>query len=91
MPERTVTIVNRKGLHARSAAKLVALTREYNCAVELRLPEKNADCASMMALMMLAAGLGTEICVYTNGEDSEAALDAVCALIESGFEESEED
>ncbi|UTF59678.1 HPr family phosphocarrier protein [Gilvimarinus sp. DA14] len=91
MPQRTVTIVNRKGLHARSAAKLVALGKELPCKVEIHHCDKRADCTSMMALMMLAAGLGTEICVHAEGERAEDALNAVCQLIEAGFDELNEE
>lgn len=90
MPEKFVTIVNRKGLHARSAAKLVALAKEYPCQVELVVADKSADGASMMALMMLAAGIGTEICVRTDGPQDHEAIEAICALIEAGFDEQDE-
>ena len=74
MAERCVTIVNTRGLHARSAAKLVAAAKPYNC---------------MMALMMLAAGMGTQVRVCAEGEDAEAALDSICALIDAGFDEED--
>ncbi|WP_041522500.1 HPr family phosphocarrier protein [Gilvimarinus agarilyticus] len=90
MPEKFVTIVNRKGLHARSAAKLVALAKEYPCQVELIVADKSADGASMMALMMLAAGIDTEVCVRANGPREDEALEAICTLIEAGFDEQEE-
>lgn len=91
MPNRVVKIVNRKGLHARSAAKLVAVAKNYTCHIELNCNNKTADCNSVMALMMLAAGMGSELQVSTHGDDAEQALDAVCALIEAGFEELDED
>lgn len=91
MPSRDVTIVNRKGLHARSAAKLVAVCKNYSCKIELVHDSKSADGNSVMSLMMLAAGLGTQLQVCTDGDDAEQALTAVCALIESGFEELDED
>ncbi|WP_049723615.1 HPr family phosphocarrier protein [Gilvimarinus polysaccharolyticus] len=90
MPEKLVTIVNRKGLHARSAAKLVALGKEYPCQIQLQVADKTADCASMMALMMLAAGIGTDLWVRADGPQEEQALAAICALIESGFDEQDE-
>lgn len=89
MAERCVTIVNTRGLHARSAAKLVAAAKPYNCKIELRVNDKNADCTSMMALMMLAAGMGTQVRVCAEGEDAEAALDSICALIDAGFDEED--
>jgi phosphotransferase system HPr (HPr) family protein len=90
MPEKLVTIVNRKGLHARSAAKVVALSKQYNCQVQLLVEDKAADCGSMMALMMLAAGLDTQVCVRTQGPDEQLALQALCALIEAGFDEQDD-
>jgi len=87
MIERAVTIVNTRGLHARSAAKLVAAVKPYNCKIELRVSGKNADCSSIMALMMLAAGKGTEVFVCADGQDAEAALENICALIDAGFDE----
>ncbi|BFM19726.1 HPr family phosphocarrier protein [Gilvimarinus japonicus] len=90
MPEKFVTIVNHKGLHARSAAKLVALAKEYPCQIQLQAADKSADCASMMALMMLAAGIGTEVCVRAEGPQDHAAVEAICALIEAGFDEQDE-
>lgn len=89
MPEKTVKIVNRKGLHARSAAQLVAEAQTYDCRIELTTGGKSADCASMMNLMMLAAGLGSDVCVRTDGPDEQSALEAICALIEAGFHEGE--
>ncbi len=87
MAERCVTIVNSRGLHARSAAKLVSAAKPYRCKIELRVNDKSADCHSMMALMMLAAGMGTEVRVCAEGEDAETALDSICALIDAGFDE----
>ena len=90
MPEKFVTIVNRKGLHARSAAKLVALAKEYPCQIQLQASDKSADCASMMALMMLAAGIGTEVSVRADGPEEHEALEAICALIEASFDQQDE-
>ncbi|MCP8900193.1 HPr family phosphocarrier protein [Gilvimarinus xylanilyticus] len=87
MAQRTVTIVNKKGLHARSAAKLVSLGKELPCAVEVHFCDKRADCTSMMALMMLAAGLGSQLSLTAEGEHADHALERVCHLIESGFDE----
>lgn len=87
MAERCVTIVNTRGLHARSAAKLVSAAKPYRCKIQLRVNDKSADCNSMMALMMLAAGKGTQVWVCTEGEEADAALESICALIETGFDE----
>ncbi|HEY7886561.1 MAG TPA: HPr family phosphocarrier protein [Cellvibrionaceae bacterium] len=89
MAERTVTIVNARGLHARSAAKLVAAAKNFDCQIALHLGDKQASCDSMMSLMMLAAGLGSQLQVCATGTDEQCALDTICALIDAGFEEQE--
>lgn len=89
MLERRVKIVNTRGLHARSAAKIVAAAQAFECKIEFVVNEKIANCDSMMALMILAAGLGTNINVQCQGIDAAAALDAICALIDTGFEEED--
>lgn len=89
MAEKTVTIVNTRGLHARSAAKLVAAAKAFNCKIELQTNGKSADCNSMMALMMLAAGIGSKVNVCAQGDDEDVALDTICALINAGFDEED--
>jgi len=90
MPEQLVTIVNRKGLHARSAAQLVAIAKQYPCKIQLQVADKTADCNSMMALLMLAAGFDTKVNVYTRGPQESEALEAICSLIAAGFGERDE-
>lgn len=87
MPNTTVTIVNKLGLHARATAKLVTCSRQFESRVTLRRGDREVSGKSMMGLMMLAAGKGTELELETEGVDAEAALEAVAALIADRFGE----
>ncbi len=80
-------IVNKAGLHARAASKLVALTARY--ASEIRLGhEKMVDGKSILALMMLAAVKGTRLRIEVEGPDEDEALEAIVGVIEDGFGEN---
>ncbi len=85
--ERTVPIVNRLGLHARAAAKLVTLAAKYQADVRVAKDGKQVSGKSIMGVMMLAAAQGSEITVSTEGEDAPEALEALAALIANRFEE----
>ena len=87
MPNTTVTIVNKLGLHARATAKLVTCSRQFESRVTLRRGDREVSGKSMMGLMMLAAGKGTELELETEGADAEDALEAVAALIADRFGE----
>lgn len=90
MPALQITIINKLGLHARAAAKFVGVAGKYACQIRVgRTPESMVDGKSIMAVMMLAAGKGTEIQLSTEGEDDQAALDALVALINNKFDEGE--
>lgn len=83
-----VTIINQLGLHARAATKLVQLCQRYQAKVELVQDDgKSADAGSVLALLMLASSKGKTLTVTTEGEDAAAALEAIVALIEAGFNE----
>ncbi len=84
---RQLTIVNKLGLHARAAAKLVNTAGQFTSSVTVKCNGKDANAKSIMSVMMLAATKGTEIEVKTEGDDAEAALKSVCALIDSRFGE----
>lgn len=84
---RVATIVNQKGLHARAAAKFAKTTGGYRSKVTVERGEYSVDGRSIMGLMMLAATPGTEIHIQAVGADADAALDALVALVESGFGE----
>jgi len=86
---RELTIINRLGLHARAAAKLVATAGRFTSSVRIERGGKGADAKSIMAVMMLAAGKGTLVTVRTEGEDETEAADAVAALISDRFGEEE--
>ncbi|MGQ0501236.1 MAG: HPr family phosphocarrier protein [Panacagrimonas sp.] len=85
--ERTVIIVNRLGLHARAAAKLVTLAGRFSCEVRVRKAGREVSGKSIMGVMMLAAAQGSSITLVTEGEDAAAALDALCALVAGRFGE----
>ena len=90
MPACEITIINKLGLHARAAAKFVGVAGRFPCQVRLgRTPESLVDGKSIMAVMMLAAGKGTTVHLLTEGEDAQAALDALIELINNRFDEGE--
>ena len=87
MIERELTVSNRLGLHARATAKLVQLLAPFhsNCTLTAKGREVNAK--SIMGVMLLAAGQGTQVKLRVEGEDEEATAEAVCALFERRFDE----
>jgi phosphocarrier protein len=90
MPACEITIINKLGLHARAAAKFVGVAGRFPCQVKIgRSPESLVDGKSIMAVMMLAAGKGTAVHLYTEGEQDEDALQALCELINNFFDEGE--
>ena len=89
MVTRQIEIVNKKGLHARAAAKLINLTNRFEAEVTLSRGETEANGKSILGLLMLAAHQGTWITVRAKGSDEAEAVDSICALIESKFEESD--
>jgi len=90
MPAREITIINKLGLHARAAAKFVGVASTYPCQVCIgRSAESLVDGKSIMAVMMLAAGKGTNVHLLTEGEQDEEAMNALVALIENYFDEGE--
>jgi phosphocarrier protein len=89
MPQATVTISNKLGLHARASAKLTKLAGSFPCEVWMSKGERRINAKSIMGVMMLAAGLGSEVWVDTQGEREEEALTALLALINDKFGEGE--
>jgi phosphocarrier protein len=85
--QRTVEIVNERGLHARASAKFVKLANEFDAAVTVSRDGQTVDARSIMGLMMLAAGPGCSIEISAEGPDAQAAVDALCDLINSRFDE----
>lgn len=90
MPAREITIINKLGLHARAAAKFVGVAGRFPCQVRVgRTPASMVDGKSIMAVMMLAAGKGTQIHLSTEGEQEQDALDGLVKLINDKFDEGE--
>ncbi|MDB5378827.1 MAG: galactitol transporter subunit [Rubritepida sp.] len=85
--KRSIKIVNSRGLHARAAAKLVALAERYSACLSLSRAGQTVPACSIMGLMMLGAGQGSEVMLEAEGWDAREALDAVAGLIEAGFHE----
>ncbi len=86
---REVAIVNRRGLHARAAAKLVTMAERFSAAVEVARDGQSVSARSIMGLMMLGAGVGSTVRLTADGFDARQALDAIAALIEAGFNETD--
>jgi phosphocarrier protein HPr len=84
---RLATIRNRRGLHARAAARFVKLAWEYDAEVTVAKNGTEVSGRSIMGLMMLAAGPGTEIELRASGPQAAVALDALATLIDGGFDE----
>jgi phosphocarrier protein len=89
MINSTTTIVNKLGLHARASAKLTKLAGSFPCEVWMSRGERRVNAKSIMGVMMLAAGLGSEVEIETNGEREQEAMDALLALISDKFGEGE--
>lgn len=89
MIESTAILVNRAGLHARSSAKLVDVTTSYSSSIQVGLGDRFVDGKSILALMMLAATKGCTLTLRANGDDEEAAVEAIKTLIAQGFGESD--
>jgi phosphocarrier protein len=89
MIKTTTTISNRLGLHARASAKLTKLAGSFSCEVWMAKGERRVNAKSIMGVMMLAAGMGTEVTIDTEGERAQEAMDAILALIADKFGEGE--
>ena len=89
MIRRDVTIINRLGLHARAAAKLVATASRFGASVRIEREGRGADAKSIMAVMMLAATRGTPVTLVADGADEAQALDALASLVAERFGEDE--
>lgn len=87
MPERTVTIVNKNGLHARPAAEIVKLAAKYRSDITVVRDDLEVNGKSIMGVMMLAAECGSTLQVRAEGPDADAALDAIEQLIANKFGE----
>jgi phosphocarrier protein HPr len=84
---RAVLIPNKRGLHARAAAKFVTLAERFGASVDVARDGQVVSARSIMGLMMLGAGRGSTIELRAEGWDAKEALDALAALVEAGFDE----
>lgn len=85
--ERDARIVNPLGMHARPAAEFVKVASRFKSAVEVRKDDLAVNGKSIMGVMMLAAECGSSLTIKTDGEDAEAAMHALLALVADGFHE----
>ncbi|WP_218310193.1 HPr family phosphocarrier protein [Alteromonas antoniana] len=86
---KTVTIVNKLGLHARAATQLVQVANKFDATVTLLKGDKEADANSVLGLMMLESHQGEQVEIISDGEDAEEALHAIASLIDGKFNEEE--
>jgi phosphocarrier protein len=87
MIRRELKVSNRLGLHARATAKLVQLLSGFRSSATLEVRGREVNAKSIMGVMLLAAGPGTEVVLRVEGEDEQAAAEAVVALFERRFDE----
>ncbi len=89
MIRTTTTINNKLGLHARASAKLTKLAGGFPCDIWISRGDRRVNAKSIMGVMMLAAGIGSEITIEANGGQEQEAVDALLALIADKFGEGE--
>jgi phosphocarrier protein len=89
MIRTTVTISNRLGLHARASAKLTKLAGTFGSDIFMSRNGRRVNAKSIMGVMMLAAGLGTEVEIEAEGFDEQPAIDALIALVNDKFGEGQ--
>ncbi len=89
MITRELQIINKLGLHARAAAKLVKLSSSFESNIDIEKEGQRVNCKSIMGVMMLAASCGSNITLSAHGSDESDALEAVADLINRRFDEEE--
>ncbi|KMZ55164.1 HPr family phosphocarrier protein [Dorea sp. D27] len=90
MYKKTVKIINPTGLHARPASDFVAMAKKFTSKIKIKdlsNDEKPANAKSIITLLALGLGKGTDVEIMAEGEDEEKAVESLAALIESGFGE----
>ncbi len=87
MIRRDIVVINRLGLHARAAAKLVQLANQFKAQVTLSTNQMCADAKSILGVLTLAAAKDTPLTIETNGPDESEAMENIESLIKSGFGE----
>ncbi|GLS25426.1 HPr family phosphocarrier protein [Marinibactrum halimedae] len=89
MLERTVEITNIRGLHARAATLLAKTAMRFSSQINLCYEDRSVDCKSVMAIMLLAAGKGSEVTLQVSGQDQDNAIETISDLILDKFGEGE--
>ncbi len=89
MLKQTTTVINKLGLHARASAKLTKIAGAFPCQVWVSKGERRVNAKSIMGVMMLAPGIGSEIEIETDGDQEAQAMDALLALLADKFGEGE--
>jgi phosphocarrier protein HPr len=89
MIQSSVTISNKLGLHARASAKLTKTAGGFACDVWMSRGDRRVNAKSIMGVMMLAAGMGSDVVIETDGADEAPAMEALLALINDKFGEGE--
>lgn len=89
MQSQTVKIINQLGLHARASAKLTQLASEFPCEIFIERKSRKVNAKSIMGVMMLAAGIGSEVVLETSGEQEQEAMAAIVELINNKFGEGQ--
>lgn len=89
MIKHDIVIINKLGLHARAAAKLVKLSATFESTIEIEKENQKVNCKSIMGVMMLAASCGSTVTLYAEGDDAQEAIDAIADLINRYFDEDE--
>lgn len=86
---KTVTIVNKLGLHARAATKLVNIAGNFQSEIELQQGDQKAPANSVLALLMLGSAMGKQVTITCEGKDAESAMEEIVNLIANKFDEGE--
>jgi len=86
---KELQIINKLGLHARAAAKLVKLSSSFESSIDIEKDGQRVNCKSIMGVMMLAASCGSQVIITAEGDDQQAAIDAIIDLINRRFDEEE--
>ena len=89
MIQQEIVIINKLGLHARASAKFTQLAAKFKSEVWLTRNNQRINAKSIMGVMMLAAGKGAKLELEANGEDEQACVDALLALVKNRFDEEE--
>ena len=85
--ERMVAVVNQAGIHARPSSEIVKVAAKFKSTITLSHDGTDANAKSIMGVMVLAAPCGAEVCVRADGDDADAAVEAMAALFATGFGE----